>query len=467
MSLMNDVLQQLDLRHPREANTQGFAPLQLPVTPPVHAWSLGKLGVAALCLIFGVSIGRWFHGANFQTVTQAASNIVVETPVAEAAPNGAAQLAAVVQEQTTVVTPETATNATNLVPDQIAIAQEKYAADAIAALLQEANNLLAADKLMQPIGNCAFTRFRQVLLVDPDNALALAGLESIKKRYQVLFADELAQRNFQKAKTYLVRMSVAGVEPDALQQMSSRLQELRKAASLDTAAQPAESTGLAVQYEPVVNTQINDALTPFNLEATEPVASVEPAPNTLGGRAQADQQLAKQALNGSLLKPKEALLNYINTHGVAPESEFALAQLYCNEKDGAALQALIARSDQLSPSRKAFLRAKWFLIERDYASAAAALDTQVPEPKLATEYRRLQAAALQNNLQYARAAELYQQLLEQQPTNGNLWLGFAVCEDAQNHSASALAAFKRAYTSGGQDPSVQAYLRERISALSN
>ncbi|MCI5105363.1 MAG: hypothetical protein MRY76_01485 [Pseudomonadales bacterium] len=75
----------------------------------------------------------------------------------------------------------------------------------VADLLFEGLQALDADRLLTPIDDNAHARFQRVLAYEPDNALALEGLESIVLRYVELAEDASRQGLFEQAETLLDR----------------------------------------------------------------------------------------------------------------------------------------------------------------------------------------------------------------------------------------------------------------------
>lgn len=75
----------------------------------------------------------------------------------------------------------------------------------MADLLFAALQALDADRLLTPIDDNAHARFQRVLAYDPDNEIALQGLEDIVLRYLELAMDATRQGLFEEAETLLGR----------------------------------------------------------------------------------------------------------------------------------------------------------------------------------------------------------------------------------------------------------------------
>jgi len=75
----------------------------------------------------------------------------------------------------------------------------------IADLLFEGLQALDADRLLTPVDDNAHARFMRVLAYDPDNALALEGLQNIVLRYLALSEDSSRRGQFDEAGILLDR----------------------------------------------------------------------------------------------------------------------------------------------------------------------------------------------------------------------------------------------------------------------
>ena len=86
--------------------------------------------------------------------------------------------------------------------------QQRYIAD----ILYDALKAIDADRLLTPADNNAFSRFRQVLEIQPGNKVALQGIQDIVRRYIELAAEASRQGQFSQAQIMLVRARI--VDPD-------------------------------------------------------------------------------------------------------------------------------------------------------------------------------------------------------------------------------------------------------------
>lgn len=72
-------------------------------------------------------------------------------------------------------------------------------------ILYEALQALGEDRLLTPVDNNAHGRFKRVLAMDPDNELALQGLQDIVARYLQLAEESMRRGIFDEAETMLGR----------------------------------------------------------------------------------------------------------------------------------------------------------------------------------------------------------------------------------------------------------------------
>jgi tetratricopeptide (TPR) repeat protein len=112
-------------------------------------------------------------------------------------------------------------------------------------LLTGADANLAALRLTSPKDDNAVDKYRQVLVLDNDNAQANAGLNNVVERYIALADEASAAGDFDKAGAFLDR--AAFVVPDAanLQLARAGLDEAQQQYVLDLKLKAAEAVKLA------------------------------------------------------------------------------------------------------------------------------------------------------------------------------------------------------------------------------
>jgi|GEM_PF-182720 len=109
-------------------------------------------------------------------------------------------------------------------PDFEYIRRQRMLADLLYAAKQDFD----ANRLMTPAGNSAYDRYTEVLRIDPENAVALQGLEEIALRY-IALADEARNKGqYDQAESLLNRSARLGSQRPELLAARERLAESRK-----------------------------------------------------------------------------------------------------------------------------------------------------------------------------------------------------------------------------------------------
>ena len=106
--------------------------------------------------------------------------------------------------------------------------RERLIADTLYAALQA----LDEDRLLTPVDDNAHGRFRRVLAMDPDNELALQGLQDIVLRYVELAEEATYQGLFDEAEVYLQRASFVDENHTAIAQARAAIERERNSGDL-------------------------------------------------------------------------------------------------------------------------------------------------------------------------------------------------------------------------------------------
>ena len=101
----------------------------------------------------------------------------------------------------------------------------------------------------------------------------------------------------------------------------------------------------------------------------------------------------------------------------------------------------------------------------DPARALALLAELPPMLEQDPEYYQLYALLLQQTGRMEDATAMYQRLLQIDPTNGRLWLAFAVALDAMGLVDDARSAHQTANRYGLGDPTLNQYNLQRLKSL--
>lgn len=118
----------------------------------------------------------------------------------------------------------------------------------VARLLADADYALSQNQLLMPIEDNAFDRYQSVLLMDPNNKDARAGLQTVALRYVELSRSSIARGNYAQARTYL--NNARGIDPK-----SPLLSELDTNLRRAQASQPAPKPYQAGPNEHLLDAQ--------------------------------------------------------------------------------------------------------------------------------------------------------------------------------------------------------------------
>ena len=127
------------------------------------------------------------------------------------------------------------------------------------------------------------------------------------------------------------------------------------------------------------------------------------------------------------------------------------------------LQQGLINADE--PAALAKLYARMLLDRGEKDAAISILRTHRPPAAADIEYDSFLAALLQQQGQYAEAGDIYKALLTVDPGSGSTWIGLAMSNDSLGNREDALAAFKRALTTGSLKPPLARYARRRSTEL--
>jgi len=93
----------------------------------------------------------------------------------------------------------------------------------IAQRLRQAEQHLAANRLTVPAANNAFSEYRAVLDLEPDNPIALQGLDAIAERYVALVRRELNRNRYQQARQFVDRGLMVSPGHSTLRQLQQQI----------------------------------------------------------------------------------------------------------------------------------------------------------------------------------------------------------------------------------------------------
>ncbi|WP_415895385.1 tetratricopeptide repeat protein [Neptuniibacter sp. PT34_22] len=208
----------------------------------------------------------------------------------------------------------------------------------------------------------------------------------------------------------------------------------------------------------------NDAM----VEKTRPSKPVTKATVKLSDQQSADR--ARRLINqGKLADAETLLLRSIagqSTKSLA--SRRLLATLYLSTNNQSKAERLLSDSLALFPSDAALrkLQARIWLTSGQQAQAASLLEKDKPAMNQDAEFYELLASAYQQDGNYTKAAQNYYQLLQFNNQVPRWWVGLGYAFEQSQRFQDARNAYQSAMQIPSIDSSLKQYAQQRIQALS-
>lgn len=483
MSLINDVLKQLDARVSMQSSERVF--VEVPAAPQwgvisfLASSKVKRLSILLAGLLTGY-YGAGIAGDLFGDVAVkhfASATVQADVNLPVPAVNDAHFLAGTGELSTTgALVP--------IVPSQLS---SMPLVDEYSRMLSAADQLLALDRLTFPPLNNAFALYRQILIKDPDNSAALLGIEAIKQRYMVLTQDALSSQELNKAQRYIERAEFVGVSQESLSPLREQLQSLKAEFpsgsardSQNAQANSPQTLSLgSVDTEAVADLDIDtknrnqvtiDLPTPhFDESNVAAAGNSEPLRQrqslTLGAAAgQSEEQQFLSGLSADAMGEAMAK-QYISSHPQALATIRWLAARLQARQDWFALLELMNHVSGFDSHERDRFRAQSLLGLNRFEDIIGWLGRHniAQQPEL----QRILAVAYQKAGQHQQALSIYQQLAATHPNNAGLWLAVGVNADALGNKAVAKEGFFRAQQLGGHSVAVAEYISRKLSGYIN
>ncbi len=305
---------------------------------------------------------------------------------------------------------------------------------AITPLLEAADRALAANQLTTPVGNNAYELFKSVLVIDPQNSDAIAGIENIRQRYVWWLEQALDQGRVTAAQMYAHKAKNVGVDATTLALYADRLNQ-------PVATAPAQI--------PIAETPVQPSITP--------------------AKTASDAEVAERLRVMGLQAETEAL-RLLTQARAATQTAVALSDFYTERQARGELRYL---ADLLAdhPAEKtqpayAYVAAQLWLLDGQEARAADALASVEFNGQAERQRQRLLAGLRQKAGDYSAAMALYADLVSAAPENVSDWLGLAVSADRGKLPDTALNAYEKVLLLHHPDSRVMQFARQRQQDLS-
>jgi MSHA biogenesis protein MshN len=340
-------------------------------------------------------------------------------------------------------------------------------------LIDQASRAMTLDRLTSPENDNAYFYYQELLKLDAQNPVAIAGVNKITDRYLQMAEKSIKKNDFTKAGFFLDKAGM--VTPNDI-----RIADFRNHLSI---IEGQDSVSVSDPFEPDSRLRGNDEFlsnnealsnneTPSNDKAllndermTTGNASLTITPNP----EFLDEQRVKQARDwvaqGLKSKAIELLENHIQLYA-APASEQYLLDLYYSDKNLTAMQTLLNSNLKISTLDQTYYRARAAILQGDNQSAITLLESHLSEAAANENYRALLAGLYQREQLYAQATSAYRNLLQSFNPKPAYWLGLALSFDAQNQASAAIHAYKKILDFEQLEPQVIEYAQDRIVQLS-
>ncbi len=211
----------------------------------------------------------------------------------------------------------------------------------------------------------------------------------------------------------------------------------------------------------VVSRHQEDSAAPVHLKRRVPLTIKERARQLRG-------QALRLARQGDLDQAEDELSKALSLEPRHVAARGALAGLMIQNGQLTQAAALLDRGLKLRPGSATLteLRARVYVMQGDNQRARMLLEEHAPTVSQDPEYHAMLAAVYQRLGDYAKAGAVYQQLVTEKPENGVWWLGLGLSMEATGRMAEARQAYEKAQGSKILSPTLRQFVKEKLSSLS-
>ncbi|ROQ20656.1 hypothetical protein EDC38_1269 [Marinimicrobium koreense] len=443
MSLMNDMLRDLDRRGGTSPNPAGPSTHR---TQPMQSRYFVGAGLAVLvalviaALVFWSLVGAGGEGSapmTEQPVPAIDSAPVAESTVAEPEPRMPAT-----REVEAALSQPVTQKPVEAIPDE---SQDSDFSEDIQVLLDKARQARDRDRLTRPAGDNAYEYYQQVLALSADHPVALAGLAAIAQRYRELAEAAMDREALDAAQQFLRRARSVDPQLSGMQNSEARLETLRNRS---------QSEGTEPETEKAA-------------DASSLNVQLDLASEDRRRAQQARQWWSRDQRSRARHFLEQTLAQWPEDRVPPTVSTVALVEFYLQEGNDSQAEQLLNESRALSDDEHSRLGAELWSLRGDNARALALLENSAEHAEGNEPYRALWARLNYEQGRHEQAANHYRQLLSDFGAQPAYWLGLGLAEDARQQAAAALQAFEQALASGAYDgrESIRRYLEGRVGVL--
>ncbi|MCP4597300.1 tetratricopeptide repeat protein [Neptuniibacter sp.] len=485
MSLVNDMLRDLEQRNEKPAQVPGNTPqvkaAQYVEEPETSAVSPTRI---VLWLIGIVAIGAtlWLLWQDYSK-KQAAQPLVIKAGDSKPEEKLAKKqiVAPVTPTNIKEPAPEVAVNAVNentniaaeVIPGKVSIDKVRWSGTDSGGDLVVTLSAAADIQLVSQDERVITVSFEKVAMTAPLPMIS----SSLVQRLDVNRDDErilLTLTATQPSRfAFRVQQSpttlILGVLPD--QRFIARQDPVKSVATV--VETPKKVTPVAsTKSDLELTTPVKASSVAVDPESETPVDKPEPKPVTKAKRELSDKQVAARArklLNQADLEAAEQLLqNRIAKHPqTSAEARGLLATLMLSTGNLSKAKEVITNSLAIHPQdgglRK--LQSRLWIAEGKSAQVVSLLQQNTPLLAKDPEYYELLASAYQQVGDYERSAKTYYQLLQHSREIPRWWVGMGYALEQSRHYTEARDAYLSALKVVGIEPSLKSYAEQRAKAL--
>ena len=344
----------------------------------------------------------------------------------------------------------------------------------IKQLLQAATVALSLDRLLSPVDDNAYSRYREVLVLQPDNESAKAGLRSVARRYIHLAKGYYQKGNRLRAKVLLGRAETVIPEDAAMQREIDQAKIMLSVVSPISRNGPVSTSNLRASKPTIVPAIAikKEGISAVKLVAQSPdikpssVAYVKKTHSPLWYDKRASQQAKNLYAGGRTSEALALLRGVVEEMPTAEQSFDTLIHLLINSNKISETQHYLNAARHLSRSNRIEYQARILLSENRTDTALELLEAQRENVGADISYRALLAGLYNKQGRFESSVGVYQGLLREGENKTEYWLGLAIALDSLERNGAALKAFYKA-----QDPKqsekVRRYIAARIQSLSS
>jgi len=344
-------------------------------------------------------------------------------------------------------------------------------------LLRAARVALSLDRLLSPIEDNAYSRYREVLLLQPNHKLAKAGLRSIARRYIHLAKGYYKKGNKSRAKVLLARAETVMPEDSEIQMEIMQAQEMFSVASPVSSLGPAITKSVVTNTAKVIVKVPAISISPAVFSSVKSVAhSTDPKPSPVRHVKETsnpllyDRRVSQQARNlykkGRADEAFNLLKGVVEQNPDAKNSFDTLVHLLIESDKTSEAQYYLDTAKHLSQSNNVEYQARILLSQKRTAAALELLEKQRLQVKADFSYRALLAGLYNKQGHFESSVDAYKSLLREGEDKTEYWLGLAIALDSLKRDEAALKAFYRA-RDPRQSEKVRRYIAARIQGLSS